>query len=120
MQDENEFDEYEVKNGNFEEITEVKRGTMITSSERIEQLEQEINQLKSGTNQTDLAQFFQNPGGLVKAMSLTPEKAKNFRSVVVGGATGVGHKYLSNFMGEVPASLVSAFLASYVAKKFLS
>jgi len=92
---------------------------VITSSERIEQLEQEVKHLRGGEGGTDLVRIFQNPQGLIKELSLNEQQARNLRSFVIGSGTGMVHRYLSQHIGDVPASVVGSLLTSWIAKRFI-
>ena len=91
---------------------------VITSSERIDQLETEIKHLK-GEGGTDLVKIFQNPQGLIKELSLNEQQARNLRSFVIGSGTGMVHRYLSQHIGDMPASVVGSLLTSWIAKRFI-
>ena len=98
--------------GNFNEPE------VITSGERIQQLEEDIKKLRGGKS-TDIMGLFQNPHGLIKDLSLTDIQAKNLKSFVVGSGTGAVHHYLSQYIGDVPASITGALLTGWLAKRFI-
>lgn len=67
----------------------------------------------------DLVQMLQNPENLIREWSLDERQARNLRSLLIGSGTGAAHKYLSKYIGDVPASLIGSILSSLVAKKFI-
>jgi len=91
---------------------------VISSSERIDQLEQEIKRL-SGGGGTDLVKIFQNPENIISELSLNEKQARNLRSFVTGTGTGLIQRYLSVHIGDVPAAIAGAAVSSWIAKKFI-
>ena len=65
----------------------------------------------------DISNILQNPDALIKSLDLTPEQAKNVRSIIVGSGTGLAYKALSGYVGGEIAGAIGGFLSAYVSKK---
>ena len=94
-------------------------GEMISPQQRISELEQEINQLKGGVNSGALANILENPSALKTMFTVDEKQALNVASLITGGASGLGRKYLTNLVGPELAGAIGGFLGGYVSRKLM-
>ena len=66
-----------------------------------------------------LTKLISNPKGLIGNLDVTPKQAENIRSVIVGGGTGLAHKYLSRTFGDEIAGGIGGFISGWIAKKLV-
>lgn len=93
-------------------------GEVLTPSERLQELEEEIARLKSGGNGA-LSQFLSNPGALQRQFNLSPEQAQNVRAILAGAGAGLAVKYLGPIVGESIAGAIGGYFSPIIARKVL-
>jgi len=118
----NEFGEVTLDEASeFKQVSEEKVGlsSIAESRERVPQYAEPERPKSSGPvlPKGDLLALVSNPEALINELSLTPSQEKNLRSLVVGGGTGAVHRLLADAIGDIPASIAGAAIASYLLKK---
>lgn len=66
-----------------------------------------------------LSDILSNPNQLVKSLNLTPQQARNVKSIIAAGGAGISHQLLSNIVGSELAGAVGGFLGGYLSRKML-
>ena len=94
-------------------------GEVITPSQRIAELENEIGRLQGGVNTGALANIIQNPSALRSLFTVDERQALNVASLITGGASGLGRKYLTNLVGPELAGAIGGFVGGYVSRKLM-
>lgn len=93
-------------------------GEVVTSEQRIKELEDENNRLK-GESRHELTKFLENPSQLKEMFNLSEGQALNVRSLISGAGSAAAVKYLSRHIGSELAAGVGGFVAAYIAKRML-
>jgi len=60
-----------------------------------------------------------NPNQLIKSLNLSPQQARNVKSIIAAGGAGISHQLLSNVIGSELAGAVGGFLGGYLSRKML-
>lgn len=91
---------------------------IVTGSERIAQLEDELERYKAGGEPSKmLMEIVKNPGKLQQQFNLTEKQATNVVALITGSGAALSSKYLSQALGNEIAGAIGGFLAGHVAKK---
>ena len=93
---------------------------VITKSERVSALRQELSELESAPSNFDprsLMQIIQNPASLTKYMSLSDKQALNAASFLTGGGAGAFRKVMTQYLGAELSGAIGGFISGYISKK---
>lgn len=60
-----------------------------------------------------------NPNQLIRTLNLTPQQARNVKSIIAAGGAGISHQLLSNVIGSELAGAVGGFLGGYLSRKLM-
>ena len=99
----------------YDDIIQV-QGEVISPSQRIAELEDEISHLRGGGGGT-LAKLLENPSQLRGLFALDVKQSENVKALLVGGGTGASVKFFGKHIGDELAAVTGALLSAYIAKK---
>ena len=100
---------------------EVIEGEVVTASQRIRELEDEIRGLRGeGSSNTALAKLLENPASLQGLLNLNPEQSRNVKALVTGAGAGLAVKYFGKHVGDELAAVAGAAISAYLARRLVS
>ena len=98
----------------------VLQGEVLTPEQRIQELQQEIEELRGyGGGSAALTKVLGNPGALQGLLNLSPEQVQNVKALLVGAGTGAIVKYFGKHVGDELAAIAGAAITAYLAKKVI-
>lgn len=105
----------------MEEIRHFDNPEIVSSGDRIRELENEIKSLKGGNSNMSaaLVQLIGNPSAIKNKLDLNPEQTTNLKALIVAAGSGASMKWLSKHFGDEVAAGLGAIGAAYLAKKLL-